>query len=50
MRDNPEGVELDSAVDDRRHCKTNSFVLSFIDKRTKESCSSGSEIWAVHSG
>jgi len=47
MRDNPEGDELDPAVDDRRRCKNHSSsVLSCIDKRTK-GCDSGS---TVHSG
>jgi len=36
MRDNPEGGEVDFAVDDRRRCKKNSpSVLSCIDKRNK---------------
>jgi len=36
MKGNPEGGELDLAVDDRRPCQKNSpSVLSCIDKRAK---------------
>jgi len=31
---NPEGDELDPAVDDCRRCKNNSSTLSYIDKKT----------------
>jgi len=36
----------------RRRSKMNSSVLrvSYIDKRTKESCDRDSEVWTVHSG
>jgi len=43
--------ELDPADDVRRRCKKNSpFVLSCIDKRTKQACDRGSEVGTVHSG
>jgi len=45
MRDNPEGGELDPAVDDRRRCKKNfPFVLLCIDKRNKEGYDHGSGV------
>jgi len=48
MQDNPDGGELDPANDVRRCCKKNSsFVLSCIDKRTKEGCDGGSEVRTV---
>jgi len=47
MRDNPEGVELNPAVDDRRRCKKNSSVLSCIDKMTKNSCDRGSKVRTI---
>jgi len=50
MRDNPEGGELDSADDVCRRCKKNS-VFSCIDKRTKDGCDRGSEVWTdSHNG
>jgi len=37
MRNNPEGSELDPAVDDRRHCKKNfPSILSCIGERIKK--------------
>jgi len=33
MRDNPEGGDLDPAIDVHRRCMKNSSVLSCIDKR-----------------
>jgi len=51
MRDNPEGSELDLAVDDRRYCKKNSpSVLSYIDKRIKEGCDRDSEVGTFTAG
>jgi len=51
MQDNPERDELDSAVGVRKLCKQNSpYVLSCIDKRTREDCGRGSEVERVHSG
>jgi len=48
MQDNPEGDELDPADDVCRRCKKNSsFVLSCIDKRTKEGCDRGSKVETV---
>jgi len=44
FRKNPEGGELESAVNDYRRCKKNSLVLSCIDKRAKEGCNCGSEV------
>jgi len=50
MRNNPVGGDLDPADDVRRRCKKNSsFILSCIDKKTKEGCDNGSEIGTVHS-
>jgi len=51
IRENPEGGELDPADDERRCCKKNfSYVLSCLDKRTKEGCDRGSEVETVYSG
>jgi len=50
MRDNPGGGESDPAEGVRWRCKKNCSVLSCIDKRTREDCDRGSEVWTVHSG
>jgi len=51
MRDNPEGSELDPAVDDRRRSKKNySSILSCMGKRTKEGCDRDSEVETLLSG
>jgi len=50
MRVNPEGGELNPAVDIRRRGKKNySSVLSCIGKKTKEGCDRGSGVGTVHS-
>jgi len=50
MRYNPEGDELDPAVDLCKRCKNNSHsVVSCMDKRTKEGCDHGSEVSIIHS-
>jgi len=44
MRDNPEGEELDPAVDDRKSCKKYSpSISSCMDKSTKEGCNRGAK-------
>jgi len=51
MRGDPEGGELDPAVDVRRRCKKNfSSVLFRIGNRTKEGCDRGSEVGTYHGG
>jgi len=48
MLGNPEGSELNPAVDDRRCCKKSPFVLFCIGKRTREGCDRGSEVGTIH--
>jgi len=43
MRDNP-GRGLDPAEDVRRCCKNSPSILSYIDKKTSQSCDRGSEV------
>jgi len=51
MRDSQGGGESDLAEGVCRCCMKNSpFVLSCIDKRTKEGCDCGSKVETVHSG
>jgi len=51
MRDNPGGDESDPAEGVRRRCKKNSpYVLSYIDKRSREGYDRGSEVETVHRG
>jgi len=53
MRDNPEGGELEPAVDDSRRCKKNSpsvfFLFYFFILHRCEGCDRGSEVGTVHS-